>query len=224
MIIPVGDINPRRTVPFINYFLILANVAVYVYYLTTLFRPEPEVVQIVDTHALTPDRWNLRTLFTSMFLHGSAAHLLGNMLFLWIAGDNVEDRLGHLPYLFFYLAAGMAGGVAHIVTATREMSGVPTVGASGAISGVLGAYLVFFPTSRIKFFFWFFVFMRSFTTPSWVAIGFWVALQALMGWQQMKGQTMMVAVFAHLGGFLFGFGVALLLRALSLFKPSRRAS
>lgn len=218
MIIPVGDINPRRTFPFVNVTLILANVAafVYVFYL----RPPETVEPTVIAYALKPDEWHdVKTLFTSMFLHGGIGHLLGNMLFLWIAGDNVEDRLGHGAYLLFYLAAGLAGSAAHIVMALgplSSMAGVPTVGASGAISGVLGAYLAFFPSSKIKFVLWLIIFVRGFTLPSWGAIGLWMASQLLIARHQLdglaQGETAMVAVFAHLGGFAFGFAAAVFLR------------
>lgn len=225
MIIPVGDINPRRTVPFFNYLLILANVVVYFSY---ALRPEPEAVRVVNAYALVPGRWEVHTVFTSMFLHADLLHLFGNMLFLWISGDNVEDRLGHLPYLLFYFVCGAAGGAAHILTAQGRMAAIPTVGASGAISGIMGAYLVFFPTSKIKFALWLFIFVRFFTLPSWGAIGLWVASQLLMARHQMngvaQGETAAVAVFAHLGGFAFGILAALLLRLMGRAKAPRGRS
>jgi membrane associated rhomboid family serine protease len=165
-----------------------------------------------------------------MFMHGDIAHLAGNMLFLWIAGDNVEDRLGHVPYLVFYLAAGAAGAAAHVLyalTYAPSMATVPTLGASGAISGVMGAYLAFFPGSKIKFILWLVVFIRPFTLPSWGAIGFWIASQLLMArnqWDGIEGkETAMVAVFAHLGGFAFGFALAVFVRMLGK-KPARRSA
>lgn len=228
MIIPVGDLNPRRSFPFVNVTLILTNVAVfaYVFYL----RPPEAVEPTVISYALKPDAWHdVKTLFTSMFLHGGLDHLLGNMLFLWIAGDNVEDRLGHGAYLLFYMAAGLAGSAAHIVMALgplSSMADVPTVGASGAISGVLGAYLAFFPSSKIKFVLWLILFVRGFTLPSWGAIGLWIVSQLLIARHQLggmaQGEAAMVAVFAHLGGFAFGFAAALLLRFLNL--PAGRRS
>jgi membrane associated rhomboid family serine protease len=227
--IPVGDINPRRTTPVVNYLLITANVAafVWVYYLA----PRPQANEIMVTSLLVPKDWmNLKTIFTSMFLHAGVLHLLGNMLFLWIAGDNVEDRLGHLTYLVFYLLCGLAGAAAHIVMALGPMSsmaGTPTLGASGAISGVLGAYLVFFPRSKIKFMIWLILFIRYFTLPSWGAIGFWIADQIFMARQQFQGTAqegqMTVAVFAHLGGFAFGMLWAILVRMFGKApaRPSR---
>lgn len=219
MIIPVGDVNPRRSIPFVNYLLIGINTAVFFSY---AFRPEAQYAQVLNTYGLVPGRWQVSTIFTSMFLHADLLHLLGNMLFLWIAGDNVEDRLGHLAYLVFYLSSGVAGAVAHILTVRGTMAGIPTVGASGAISGVMGAYLVFFPSSKIRFALWLVLFVRFFTLPSWGAIGLWVASQVLMARHQLDGlqtgEAQAVAVLAHLGGFAFGLLSAVLWR---LFGPAR---
>jgi membrane associated rhomboid family serine protease len=216
MIIPVGDIVRRRTTPYINYLLMLLNVVAFASY---FLRPET-AEGVISNYALVPSKWqDLKTFVTSMFLHGDLVHLLGNLLFLYIAGDNVEDRLGHVPYLIFYLLAGIAGAAAHVAYAmvyAPSMSAVPTVGASGAISGVMGAYLVFFPRSQIKFVLWLIIFVRSFTLPTWGAVGFWIASQIYMARNQMDGiadkETQMVAVFAHLGGFAFGLAVGVLAR------------
>ena len=215
--IPVGDVSKTRHTAWINWLLIAANFIVFFWSVTN---PRIDDKTIIS-YALVPDRWheNWTTLFTSMFLHGDIFHLLGNMLFLYIAGDNVEDRLGHLAYLVFYLIAGLAGSAAHIVWSTHFGSGggIPTVGASGAISGVMGAFLIFFPRVQIKFMIWLIIFVRFFTLPSWGVIGFWVASQIMMARNQWHGvetdkQAAMVAVFAHLGGFAFGAVVALFVR------------
>ncbi len=227
MIIPVGDKNPLHSTPFVTWALIAANVAVSFYYM--IYRQD-RAVPIIDAYALKPDHWqDLRTVFTSMFLHGDLLHLLGNMLFLYIVGDNVEDRVGHVGYLVFYLLAGAAAAAAHVyytLNFARGSGGIPTVGASGAISGMMGAYLVFFPSGKIKFILWLVIFIRDFTLPAWGAIGFWILGQFLMAHQQYngiaKGEAQMVAVFAHIGGFLFGFAVALLLRMFG--KPPKRPS
>lgn len=227
MIIPVGDKNPLRTTPFVTWALIAANVAISFYYM--LYRPE-RTEAIIHEYALRPDQWTkLQTLLTSMFLHGDLVHLLGNMLFLYIVGDNVEDRVGHVPFLVFYLLAGVAGSAAHVVYAlefARGSAGIPTVGASGAISGMMGAYLVFFPGGKIKFMLWLILFIRYFTLPAWGAIGFWIASQIIMARDQFRGlaqgDAQRVAVFAHLGGFAFGFAVALLVRLFG--KPPKRSA
>jgi len=216
MIIPIGDVAKTRHTAWINWLLIAANCIVFVWFFTN-----PRVdEQMFISYALVPDTWhaNWKTLFTSMFMHAGWAHLLGNMLFLYIAGDNVEDRLGHLGYLVFYLLAGLAGSAAHIVWSTKFGSGggIPTVGASGAISGVMGAYLIFFPKVQIKFMIWLIIFVRFFTLPSWGVIGFWVFSQVMMARSQWDGtakkEAAMVAVFAHLGGFAFGLLVAIVAR------------
>jgi membrane associated rhomboid family serine protease len=227
MIIPVGDKNPLRSTPFVTWILVAANVAAFLAY---AFKPEPAVKEIVDTWALRPDRWtDLKTIFSSMFMHGGWLHLAGNMLFLYIAGDNVEDRLGHLAFLLFYFAAGVAAAAAHVYYAVEfnpDMRAVPVVGASGAISGVMGAYLVFFPGSKIKFILWLFIFIRPFTLPAWGALGMWVVSQILLAKAHLdgvvEGQAAMVAVFAHLGGFVFGALVAGALRMFGKPPPKKK--
>ena len=217
MIVPIGDINPRKTVPFINYLLIAANIGVFIWQFS---QPRPEAV--IEVYALYPARWDILTLFTSMFMHAGIAHLFGNMLFLWIAGDNVEDRLGHISYLVFYLAAGIAGQFAHILTSSGDALGIPTVGASGAISGVIGAYLIFFPNSRIKFMVLFF--FATFTSPSWLAIGLWVAMQATLVYAQIHGKdSSHIAVFAHAGGFALGIVFAIVHRILGIGKAAKNS-
>jgi membrane associated rhomboid family serine protease len=215
IILPVGDVQKTRHTAWINWLLIAANCIIFASY---WFKPESRDAVYIN-YAMVPDHWqNWKTLFTSMFLHGDPLHLLGNMLFLYIAGDNVEDRLGHLAYLVFYILAGLAGAVAHIIFTTQFGSGgaIPTIGASGAISGVMGAYLVLFPRVQIKFMIWLIIFVRFFTLPSWGVITFWVATQVLMArshWDgTVKKDAAMIAVFAHLGGFVFGMVVAIFVR------------
>jgi rhomboid family protein len=140
------------------------------------------------------------TLFTSMFLHGGWAHLGGNMLYLWIFGDNLEKRMGHLRFLVFYLVCGLAAGLAHVLTNAR--SDVPTVGASGAISGVLGGYLVLFPRNRVR------VLSRGgiVYVPAWVMLGLWILIQFVSGAASISrtAETGGVAYMAHVGGFVAG--------------------
>jgi membrane associated rhomboid family serine protease len=216
IILPVGVVGKTRTTAWVNWLLIASNMAIFAWYAFRQDRYETTI----STYAMVPDQWqNWKTLFTSMFLHGDPVHLLGNMLFLYIAGNNVEDRLGHIPYLIFYFLAGLAGSFVHIVYATHFGSGggIPTIGASGAISGVMGAFLIFFPKVQIKFMIWLILFIRYFTLPSWGVIGFWIGTQVIMARNQWQGvetdkQAAMVAVFAHLGGFAFGAVVALFVR------------
>ena len=151
------------------------------------------------------------TIFTSMFVHGDWAHFAFNMLFLWVFGDNIEDRFGHLRYLLFYLAAGVAA--VWFQTAINTMSEIPTIGASGAIAGVLGAYLIIFPRSRIRtlVFFFFIIFIRI---PAVFLLGFWFLMQFVGGIGSLgpSAQAGGVAYWAHVGGFLLGIIVALFYR------------
>jgi len=157
---------------------------------------------------------NWITLFTSMFIHGDWMHFMANMLFLWVFGDNIEDRFGHLRYLLFYLAAGMAAAWLHI--ATNTASQVPTVGASGAIAGVLGAYLFLFPYSRVRtvVIFFFITFIRI---PAIFLLGFWLVLQFIGGIGSLgpSAQAGGVAYWAHIGGFVLGIVTVLLYRLLT---------
>ncbi len=221
MILPIGDINPCRRFPGVNYALMGANVVAFVMfglaggeaYARFVFDWGfiPAAFQAGESHAVV-------TLFTSMFLHGDVWHLAGNMLFLWICGDNVEDMLGSLGYLVFYLACGLAAGLAHY--ALNLSSGIPCIGASGAISGVLGAYAVFFPHSRIKLLYFVYYFYGVWIVPAIAAIGFWFAEQAIftflaVGSEQSTG----VAYAAHVGGFLLGAVAAGGLRGLGVVRP-----
>lgn len=222
MILPIGDINPTRRVPVLNYTLMAVNVGVF--FLFGLAGGESYARVVWDwgfrPAALTHGEPNaVATLFTSMFLHGDLWHLAGNMLFLWICGDNVEDTLGTFGYLIFYLACGLAAGFGHMaITSTPD---VPCIGASGAISGVLGAYAVFFPHSRIKLLY----FINMFWNGIWIvpaigAIGFWFAEQALFTFLALGGdRSTGVAYGAHVGGFIVGAIAAGILRGFGAVRP-----
>lgn len=199
--IPLWDDNSEeRNKPYVNYALIILNVLVFLRELS-----DRNVQAFIRTWAAIPaeihEFRHLETLFTSMFLHGGWMHLLGNMLFLWVFGDNVEDRVGHRHYAYFYLACGVAGSVAQIVLAPG--STIPLVGASGAISGVLAAYLIMFPKNHVKVL----ILARVFTqVPAWVMIGTWGVMQLASG--VVLASTMAthggVAYAAHIGGFAAG--------------------
>lgn len=149
---------------------------------------------------------NRLTPVTSMFLHGSWGHLLGNGLFLWVFGNNVEDAMGRPRFLVFYLVCGLAASAAHVLVAPA--SPVPTVGASGAISGVLGAYLVLFPRVRVNMLFWFFIIIRIIPVPAWLVLAYWFAVQLLAGLPELMRLEPEVsggvATWAHVGGFVAG--------------------
>lgn len=221
ILLPIGDDNPTKRFPLVNYALIAANAFVFAGY---AFAPEARAERFILEHGLVPAAWTWQTLLGSMFLHGGLMHLAGNMLFLWIAGDNVEDRLGHLGYLAFYLFAGAAAGYVHIDE--HPLSRIPCVGASGAISGVMAAYLVLFPRAHIRFWglFFFVIIVRTFTfsLPAVAAIGLWFAEQMLMGSLAARDPSMtQVAYDAHIGGFLAGLIVAGGLRLFGVVEGGR---
>ena len=214
--IPLKDINPTRTFPFINILLIAANVVVFFYQATL---PPHAFKMFVLANATVPARIPaflaghapanvaLYPLFTSMFLHGGLMHLLGNMLFLYIFGDNVEDVFGHIGYLVFYIFCGIGSGALHVLFNLH--STVPALGASGAISGVMGAYAVYFPRSQILTFF--FIFLIP--VPAIFILGYWFVLQFFEGVSGLgMAQSGGVAWWAHIGGFLLGVFVALLVK------------
>lgn len=198
---PIRDHNPSGRVPYVNYCLIAVNIAVFLAYWTTLSGPTLD--GFLYTWGLVPDQVMTGrggvTLISHMFLHGGWLHLLGNMLFLWIFGDNMEDELGHLRYLGFYLLCGLGAGALQI--AQEPYSDAPMVGASGAIAGVLGGYLLLFPKARVDVLFIFVVFFRVFSIQAWIVLGVWFGLQLFNG---MGATEDGVAYFAHIGGFIVG--------------------
>lgn len=206
---PIRDHNPSRRTPFVNYALILVNVLVFVSY-WPLFAEPPALNAFFGSYAMVPARVSMgldwSTALTSMFLHGGLIHLGGNMLFLFIFGDNLEDEMGHLRYLGFYLLSGLLAGAAHVLSAPGSM--VPLVGASGAIAGVMGAYLLLFPRARIDVLFIFIIFFKIFPVPAWIMLGLWFGLQIFNG-IGIDPQAGGVAYWAHAGGFAIGLLLAL---------------
>jgi membrane associated rhomboid family serine protease len=217
--IPLKDINPARSMPAVNIALIVANVAVFFYmvYASTL-APGSEKAFIM-AHGTVPLRVSLFAegrgtaegallpLVTSLFLHGGLMHLAGNMLFLWVFGDNVEDYFGHLGYLAFYLVCGVGSGLIHVLF--NLGSQIPAVGASGAISGVMGAYAVLYPRHRILTFFLIFLI----PVPAILILGYWFVIQFLEGVNGIgMGSQGGVAIWAHIGGFVMGVLITFLVR------------
>jgi len=236
MVFPLYDSNSdRTTTPYVNYAIIAANILVFVFLqqfgtnqqFTYAFSTVPlEIVtgrdvvspsrvlidSVTGQHLLVPGLGETPipvylTLITSMFMHGGIAHILGNMLFLWIFGDNLEDRLGHLRYLVFYFLVGILAGLAHVFTTvalSADQGGlmVPSLGASGAISGVLGGYILLYPKRRVT------VLLFQFLTevPAYVAIGIWFAFQLISALGMLGGGSRQggVAYGAHIGGFVAG--------------------
>jgi membrane associated rhomboid family serine protease len=192
--LPYKDENPSYSYPYVTYGLILANIAVFIW---SLFNFEA----VILTWGFTPANFVFITLFTSMFLHGGIDHIFGNMLYLYIYGDNVEDRFGRFKYLLFYILAGLVAGLTHFIS--DPASAVPAIGASGAISGVLGAYLALFPRVRVRAIGPFYMIYRI---PAYLLIGFWFLIQLIFGTISLVGGIGSgIAFFAHIGGFVFGY-------------------
>ncbi|HNW84848.1 MAG TPA: rhomboid family intramembrane serine protease [Candidatus Cryosericum sp.] len=211
--LPIRDDAPSRTFPLVTFLLILANGLVWMWELSlgggtaldTFFYRFGFIPGIL-TGAYDAPSWALSpyvlTILTSMFVHGSWSHILGNMLFLWIFGNNVEDHLGHARYLLFYLAGGVVAALVQLLSGPG--SDVPTIGASGAIAAVMGAYFFVYPTARVQVLV-FFIFITTIRLPAWIFLGVWFLMQLFEG---TYGAAQGVAVWAHVGGFLFGLMIA----------------
>lgn len=204
--IPIHDDNPTRRFPLLTILIIVINVAVFLFEVT---RDPDELLAIVQTYGFIPARFFAEpgapdvsiTLLTAMFLHGGWLHLGGNMLYLWIFGNNIEDRLGRLRFMLFYIGCGVVASLAQ--AAIDQASTVPLVGASGAIAGVLGAYLVLYPHARVVTIIPVFFIIQLATLPAVFVIGLWFLLQVAQGVGSL-GMLTGVAWWAHVGGFLAG--------------------
>jgi membrane associated rhomboid family serine protease len=224
-LIPIRDANRSKTTPHITRILIGVNVFAFVpLLLYTFFSENPSVSLfanwIYDSFAMVPAEIiqgkNIYTLFTSLFLHADIFHIGGNMLYLYIFGDNIEDFLGHLRFLLFYFVCGLVADLAHILSiASSAGLQVPTLGASGAISGVMGAYILLYPRARIETLTLTFV-ITVVSVPAVFFLGFWVILQLLYTWLGMGGN---VAYWAHIGGFVAGIVLGLIAKSKRKPKP-----
>ena len=206
MFIPLRDENPTLRFPYITVFLIAVNILVFFY---QLFSPQGLEFYIVRMGAIPYEITHFTSLshlprispplslFSAMFLHGSILHLLGNMLYLWIFGNNIEDHLGPFKFILFYFLSGLGASFAHIIFHPNSM--VPMIGASGAIAGILGAYLVLYPRARVLTLVFLFIFIRIVPVPAAFILGFWFLIQILN-----VGIGGGVAWFAHIGGFIIG--------------------
>jgi len=222
-LIPLRDDNPTVLWPLVTIALILANAAVFFYELSLDPRLlesliyQMGMVPAAVTGSFIPGTGGYFTLVTSMFLHGGWMHVIGNMLYLWIFGNNIEDSMGHLRFILFYLITGLAAAAAHL--AFNAASTVPTIGASGAVSGVLGAYLVLFPHARVQTLVTLGFFIRIIYVPAWVLLLFWIGLQLLnQALAPIDPTAGGVAYAAHIGGFAAGLVLIL------LFRKHRRRS
>jgi len=220
---PYKDDNPTNTFPFVTIGIIVLNILIFLLQLFTdvdgkrivyAYGAIPHnIVSLESTQPIHP----FLTIFTSMFMHGGFFHLFGNMLYLWIFGNNIEDRLGHFRYILFYLFCGIVAALSHTLSATD--SGVPMIGASGAISGVLGAYLLLFPMAKIHTIIFLGFFVQSVQIPALIVIGFWAIIQVVNGLITQGMQTHGgIAWLAHAGGFLAG------LITIKLWQPRRSST
>jgi len=227
--IPLKDDVPSETFPFVTLGLVALNVLVFLYQASVGVGGDPRAAEaVVFEFGATPCRLTgacgapgdfpspVATIFTSMFLHGGLLHVGGNMLYLWIFGENVEDTLGHARYLALYLLAGVTAAASQV--AVHPRSSVPMIGASGAVSGVLGAYILLFPFASVHMLLIFGFFARVVRWPALVVLGFWIVLQALSGILTFSraawggGEAGGTAWFAHIGGFLSGMALLFLMR------------
>ncbi len=204
---PLRDNIPSSRRPVVTYVLIALNVAIFLYELMLGHRLESFILEwgLVPARLSLSDPSSLLTIFTSMFLHGGWAHVGGNLLYLWIFGDNVEDRLGHAKFALFYLATGVCAAMAQVLAGPG--SGVPMVGASGAIAGVLGCYLLFYPHARVVTLVPIVFFLQLVEIPALVFLGIWFLMQLFQGALSLQGAgevTGGVAWWAHAGGFASG--------------------
>jgi membrane associated rhomboid family serine protease len=211
--LPIRDDTPSRTFPLVTFLLILANGLVWLWevslgsgaaltsaYLRFGFIPGV----LTGAHEAPPGALQpyILTVLTSMFMHGSWTHILGNMLFLWIFGNNIEDYLGHGKYLLFYLAGGVAATMTQLLSGPSSQ--LPTIGASGAIATIMGAYFFLYPRAKVQTLV-FFIFITTVRLPAWIFLGIWFVMQLFEG---TYGAAQGVAVWAHVGGFLFGVLIA----------------
>ncbi len=218
--IPIRDDTPRYSTPFVTYFIIALNTVVFLFELSVGWQSQRALSGLMYEFGVVPHRFELvlsgtlryslpglsLTILTSMFLHASWLHIIGNMWVLWIFGDNIEDYLGHFLYLVFYLLCGFAGAITHILS--NIASRLPSIGASGAIAGVMGAYFVLYPRARVLTVVPLIVFFTFWWLPAWIVLGYWFLVQFLSGAATaivQSGETAGgVAFWAHVGGFVAG--------------------
>ena len=222
--IPIRDANPTRRTPWVTLALIAANLAAFFLWEPITGTPREQALFFFCNGAIPEEMIDLQpipevasacggksvigSLFTSMFLHGGFLHIAGNMLYLWVFGNNIEDRMGRVVFLLFYLVAGLAAAYAQ--TLSNPSSQVPLIGASGAIAGTLGAYIVVFPHARVLTLVPIFFFLQFIELSAWIVLGFWFVLQAFQGVGSLGADVGGVAWWAHIGGFAFGALIALL--------------
>ncbi len=223
--IPFKDDNPTHTFPLFTIVLIVVNTIVFVLQVISPADPRHTVLAYgaIPNYLLTFKNVQpvhpVLTVFSSMFMHGGFLHLGGNMLYLWIFGNNIEDKLGHTRFIIFYLLGGIAAAYSHAITEPSSM--LPMIGASGAVSGILGAYLLLFPRARVHMLIFLGFFVHVVRLPAFLVIGFWIVIQFINGLisKGMAGHAG-IAWFAHIGGFVFG--ILMIKLFLKTNKPRRK--
>lgn len=207
--LPLRDDIPANKKPVITYIIVATNVIVFLYEMSLGKGLQNFLVSygVIPQNILAGN--HLYTLFTSMFMHGGFWHILGNMLYLWIFGNNVEDALGKFWFVVMYLLSGLVGSFAHILVSSN--STIPTIGASGAVSGVLGCYLLLYPKARVLALVPIIFFIRIIMLPAYIFLGFWIFLQMIYGFGSIGGSAG-VAYFAHIGGFVIGVILGLIFK------------
>jgi len=203
MFFPYKDDNPRVLFPFVTYGIIMVNVVIFLSQFYVISRSPQFGAELVYSFGFVPNEFNPFKIITSMFMHGGFGHIIGNMWFLHIFGDNIESILGHIKYFWFYLACGMGAALAQFLT--EPASTTPMVGASGAISGVLGAYMIRFPKAKVHIFAIIIIFITTIVVPAQIVLGLWFLMQLSGGLGSLGVDTTGgVAWFAHIGGFIVG--------------------
>ena len=203
MLFPYKDDNPRILVPYVTYAIISINVLVFVFQLNMGMVSSAAEREFIYRFGFIPANFSIITVFTSMFLHGGISHIMGNMWFLWVFGDNVEGVLGHVKFAVFYIICGLAATMSQLFV--DPSSTIPMVGASGAIAGVLGMYMIRFPHARVHVFAFIIIFFTTFRMPAMFVLGFWFFNQLTNGLGSLGFDTTGgVAWFAHIGGFISG--------------------
>tara|TARA_Y100000815_G_scaffold31839_1_gene26557 strand:- start:2279 stop:2923 length:645 start_codon:yes stop_codon:yes gene_type:complete len=210
---PYKDDNPRVLVPYMNYGIIGLNVFIFTGQIMLSLHDPRVNIALINVFGFIPIEFNLLDILTSMFMHGGLFHILGNMWFLWIFGDNVESALGHVRYLGFYLFCGFGAAIGQFLI--NPSSPVPMVGASGPIAGILGAYMLMYPRARVHVLIIFFV-ITTIAVPAQIAIGVWFLIQLTNGLGSIGLNTGGVAWFAHIGGFAVGVATQKMFRTFRI--------
>ena len=215
MLFPYKDDNPKVLIPYVTYGIFAMNIVLFFIQFLISRNDINSANRIFYSFGFIPADFNILTIFSSMFIHGNLAHIIGNLWFLKVFGDNVESVLGHLKYFFFYICCGFIAALAQYII--NPSSAIPMIGASGAIAGVLGAYMVQFPNARVHNILFFIVFFTRVTLPAQIVLGFWFLLQLSQGLVDIEiNTTGGIAWFAHIGGFIAGVTLLKYLKGLKI--------